>query len=88
MSLGTSKNIKETEQPKKYDISTQGKLKCVYTNIDGLNKLKGGELGILLNHVKPHLVFITETKTDENQVIAQFVECKDYTVFRKDRKTG
>ena len=66
----------------------QCKLCCLYTNIDGLSKTKGDELNIAINHFKPHIVFITETKMDETQVVSQFIECSGYTVFRRDRGYG
>ena len=35
--------------------------------------------------MKPHIVFITETKTNEEQIIAQFVDCPEYVAIRRDR---
>ena len=68
--------------------TTRHKLRFVYTNIDGLNKLKGDETNITLNQLKPDVVFMTETKMSADQVITQFIECSNYNVFRKDRNSG
>ena len=60
----------------------------MYTNIDGFTKHKGGELSVVLNHVNPHVVFTTESKMDENQPTAQFIDCSSYAEFRRDRECG
>ena len=66
----------------------QSKLRCLYTNIDGLNKVKGDELCIAFSQQKPHLVFVTETKMQADKNIQQFIDCSNYHVFNKDRKSG
>ena len=63
-------------------------LKCLYTNIDGLNATKGAELQVILAEEEPHLVFLTETKFTDDVVTSQFIDCSNYTVFRRDRGTG
>ena len=69
-------------------IVAHHKLRCLYTNLDGLNSLKGGELSIMLNQVKPHIVFLSETKMNSEHNVAQFVDCSEYIVIRKDRGSG
>ena len=62
-------------------------LKCLYTNIDGLNAVKGAELQIQIDNEKPHAIFITETKLTDEITTSQFLNCYNYTVLRKDRTT-
>ena len=63
-------------------------LKCIYTNIDGLNAAKGVELNIRVQSEKPDVVCLTETKLTENCLLSQYVDCADYQVFRRDRISG
>ena len=63
-------------------------IKCLYTNIDGMNALKGAELQVILNEVEPHIVFLTETKLSKDMVISQYLDCTDFSVFRRDRGKG
>ena len=60
----------------------------LYTNLDGINKHKGGELSVLLNRMNPHVVFVTETKMNDDEVTTQFMDCSNYAEFRKDRNSG
>ena len=60
-------------------------LKCLYTNIDGLNATKGAELQVIIAEKEPHLIFLTETKLSDDTVASQFIDCSNYTVIRKDR---
>lgn len=62
-----------------------GILKCMYTNIDGLNAPKGEELNIAVTHNDPDVLCIVETKLNEQDVVSQYLDCKDYWMFRKDR---
>ena len=62
-------------------------LRCLYTNIDGLNSGKGAELQIILEREKPDIVFITETKLSEASITSQYLNCDNYSVFRRDRTT-
>ena len=59
-----------------------------YTNIDGISKHKGGELCVLLNRMNPRVVFVTETKMNDNKGTTQFIDCSNYVEFRKDRDSG
>ena len=63
-------------------------LKCIYTNIDGLNSTKGSELNIIVHRESPDIVCLAETKLTDNCTLSQFVDCADYHVFRKDRRIG
>ena len=85
---GPTSSSSNREAAKERNKAVQGKLRCLYTNIDGLNKLKGGELSIALRQEEPHIVFVTETKLHEDQTLTQFTDCSGYNVFRKDRSTG
>ena len=63
-------------------------LKCIYTNIDGLNAAKGVELNICVQKEKPDVICLTETKLTENCLLSQYVDCADFQIFRKDRSSG
>ena len=82
----SSKSSDEQKQGEPRDV--QKKLRCLHTNIDGLNKVKGDELCIIIGQKRPHIVFLTETKMQVNQSIHQFIECPNYHFSNKDRRTG
>ena len=63
-------------------------LTCIYTNIDGLNCIKGSELNIVIQQESPDIVFVTETKLSAKCIVTQYVDCAEYNIFRKDRDTG
>ena len=60
-------------------------LKCIYTNVDGLNAIKGSELSILMQLEDPDVVFIVETKLDGQDITSQYLTCNGYRIYRKDR---
>ena len=60
-------------------------LTCIYTNIDGLNCIKGSELNIVIQQESPDIVFVTETKLSAKCIVTQYVDCAEYNIFRKDR---
>ena len=63
-------------------------LKCLYTNIDGLNASKGSELDIIIQREDPDVICLTETKLSSHCTLTQYLNCQTYNVFRKDRTTG
>ena len=63
-------------------------LRCLYTNIDGLNASKSAELGIAIGTEKPHVILLTETKLTSEVLTSQFLDCGSYSVFRRDRHSG
>ena len=65
-------------------IATEQHVRCLYTNIDGLNVCKGVELQTAIYKKQPDIIFLTETKLTEESVISQFLDCSGYTVFRQD----
>lgn len=63
-------------------------LKCIYTNIDGLNAIKAAEIEVMVSKEKPHIIFLTETKMCSDLTSSQFFDTGSFTVFRWDRGTG
>ena len=57
----------------------------LYTNVDGLNAIKGSELSILMQLEDPDVVFIVETKLDDQDITSQYLTCNGYRIYRKDR---
>ena len=61
----------------------KNKLKCTYTNADGI--LKGNKYSEILNYIdvhNPDVFFVTETKLKTDDVL---VHLDNYNIFRKDR---
>ena len=80
-SLKNTKSIKNTE------TQISSKLKCFYTNIDGI--LYGDKIDHLNDYLyihDPHVIFITETKLGSFQSIP--ILGNNYRIFRKDRSMG
>ena len=80
-------NLKHGQTSSSVNHKVYNKLMCMYTNADGLNAVKGSKLSILIEQCDPDIVLITETKLGPDGVLAQFVDCSNYDVFRKDRMT-
>ena len=70
------------------DNKVRDHLICLYTNIDGLTALKGSELQVAIDETKPHVVLITETKLMSDMTVSQYLDCRNFSVFRKDRGQG
>ena len=56
-----------SNKPSNHPHQTAMTLKCLYTNLDGLSN-KVAELRELTNKEQPDLIFLTETKTDEEML--------------------
>ena len=50
--------------------------------------MKGAELQAVVDEVEPHVVFLTETKLLKDMVISQYLDCTNFSVFRRDRGQG
>ena len=59
-------------------------LKCMYTNLDGLNN-KTSELNAMLDKETPDIVFLTETKMNPEVLNVNIFNVKKYHIIRKDR---
>ena len=58
---------------------------CMYSNIDGINAIKGSELSMIIKEDDPEIVFVVETKLKDDEVTSQYPDCGGYRVYRKDR---
>ena len=61
-------------------------IKCVYTNIDGFNPLKGNELNLIMSQDDPDILFVVETKMYAEDIMSQYLMCNGYREYRKDRQ--
>ena len=60
----------------------------MYTNIDGINATKGGEMNVVIQTEEPDIIFITESKLSNGALLAQFIDCQNFNIYRKDRSHG
>ena len=56
----------------------------MYTNIDGISN-KITEFSLRVKKVKPHIIFITETKLCASDLTSDFFQIDHYSAFRKER---
>ena len=73
------------KQPNSSSVHSISKLRCIYTNIDSI-KNKVVLFRELIVEVKPHIIFITETKLGPDDHTTEFLGFKNYVVYRKDRE--
>ena len=60
------------------------KLKCLYTNLDGIyNKIS--EFCLLVLEEDPDLIFLTETKLNPDILNHTVFDVNNYNIYRKDR---
>ena len=55
-------------------------IKCMYTNIDGISN-KITEFSLRVKKVKPHIIFITETKLCASDLTSDFFQIEHYSAF-------
>ena len=60
------------------------KLKCIYTNLDGISS-KIGEFQSVIFKENPDLIFLTETKANDSLLSSNIFDTSKYKVYRKDR---
>ena len=58
----------------------------MYTNVDGFNAIKGSELSMLMKQEEPEVIFLVETKLNEQDVTSHYLDCTGYRTYRKDRQ--
>ena len=73
-------------QPNTTPVNSISKIRCIYTNIDSIRN-KVVLFRKLIVEVKPHIIFITETKLCPDDQSSEYLSYGDFTVYRKDRET-
>ena len=76
-------SLKEPSRGTREICKVREHIKCLYTNIDGINALKGAELKAVVDEVEPHVVFLTETKLLKDMVISQYLDCTNFSVLEE-----
>ena len=56
----------------------------MYTNIDGISN-KSAEFSLRVDKLKPHIIFITETKLLPSDLTSDFFKIDNYSAYRKER---
>ena len=59
-------------------------LKCMYTNLDGINN-KVNEVKCIVENEKPDIVVLTETKANDSLPSNIIFDIVNFKVYRKDR---
>ena len=88
--MGDSQQETERDQDQGRPRSCGGRaarqLKCIYTNIEGVNTVnKSNLLSIVIKEESPHVLFLTETKLCSMDTASVYFDTFSYIVYRKDR---
>ena len=73
-------------EPTSEGVLGLAELRCMYTNIDGVNSsIKCDSLELAIQQNNPHIIFLTETKLQTTDITSTFVNTCDYNIYQRDR---